>query len=280
MNSRRSSTKATIRLETLEDRITPVALDLSLVHLGATRAALLGHTETSHQTGSGPRLNLVFIHGHRQIPITATTNLNTPHHKTPKPIQPSVAAVSSVENPAPEPASVVSQPVRLSTGLPIVPPSSPVTLSPSPVVTPTVPIDPIGGTTTTPSNPPFGSPGGTTTTPAPATTPAALPANLSQPLQAIYQAFQAAGGKAPFTTSDAAILRIQGTSVGVQIHGKGGDFDTLVADMQKLGLQIDAMSATTQEIDGLLPIGALVQAALDPLTLSITPSYPPLWQTR
>jgi hypothetical protein len=102
---------------------------------------------------------------------------------------------------------------------------------------------------------------------------------VSQALQAIDQAFEAAGGQAPFTSSDAAMIRIQGTSVGVEIHGHGGDFNTLVADMKKLGLPIDATDATTQEIDGLLPIGASAQAAVDPLTLSITPSYLPRQST-
>ena len=45
--------------------------------------------------------------------------------------------------------------------------------------------------------------------------------------------------------------------------------------MEKLGLQIDATDATTQTIDGLLPIDALPEAAQDPLTLSVTPSFRP-----
>ena len=41
---------------------------------------------------------------------------------------------------------------------------------------------------------------------------------------------------------------------------------------------VDATDATTQTIDGLLPIAALPQAAQDPLTLSVTPSFLPRLQ--
>jgi hypothetical protein len=96
--------------------------------------------------------------------------------------------------------------------------------------------------------------------------------DLSRLLQTIDQAFEVAGGKVPFTTSSSRLIPIHWTSVGVEIHGKGGDFNSSVAEMEKLGLRIDATDATIQESDGLLPIGALAQAAVDSLTLSITPS--------
>jgi hypothetical protein len=89
----------------------------------------------------------------------------------------------------------------------------------------------------------------------------------------IYQEFEAAGGKDTFTSVYDGIVQIQGSNVGVQVHGNGGDFNTLISDMEKLGLQINATDAKTQSIFGMLPITALPQAAQDPLTLSITPSY-------
>jgi hypothetical protein len=113
------------------------------------------------------------------------------------------------------------------------------------------------------------------------TTPIApLPANVSQPLHVIYQEFEAAGGQSSFPSIYRGVIEIDGSRVGVMIHGNGGDFNTLVSDMTKLGLQANAEDATTQTISGLLPIGALGQAANDPLTLSVTPIFLPQLQMR
>jgi hypothetical protein len=166
MNARRSSTKATIRLETLEDRITPAVLDPTLIHLAANRAVLLGPSHGAFDSESGPRLNLIVKQGHRQILVTASTNPKTLYHNTPSRIHPSFGAVSPVENPAPAPAPVITEPILRSTTLPVAPPTRPVAQPQNPVVTPTVPLDPDGGvgSTPAPSNPPAGP---TTTTPAP-----------------------------------------------------------------------------------------------------------------
>jgi hypothetical protein len=104
---------------------------------------------------------------------------------------------------------------------------------------------------------------------------APLPANVSQQLQTIYQEFEAAGGQGSFPSLYRGIIEIDGSSVGVMIHGNGGNFNTLVSDMEKLGLQVNAQDATTQTVSGLLPIGALPQAANDPQTLSVTPIFLP-----
>jgi hypothetical protein len=109
---------------------------------------------------------------------------------------------------------------------------------------------------------------------------APLPANVSQQLQAIYQEFEAAGAQDSFPSIYRGIIEIDGSNVGVMIHGNGGDFNTLISDMQKLGLQVNAQDATTQTVSGLLPIGALPQAAKDPLTLSVTPIFLPHLRMR
>ncbi|HZW31177.1 MAG TPA: hypothetical protein VFF52_10750 [Isosphaeraceae bacterium] len=180
MNARRSSTKSTIRLETLEDRITPVALDHSLAHLAATRGALLSHTQVSPDPGSTARLNLRVIHGHRQVLVAASTDMSGPNQRNPQRIHPSIGVVSSVENSAPVTGQVVSQMVLRSTSVPSAPSTGtgtavmpsrpgPVLVPPNPVTPPTVPLDPDGGATTPPSNPPSGSTGNppTPATPAP-----------------------------------------------------------------------------------------------------------------
>jgi hypothetical protein len=184
MNARRSSTKSTIRLETLEDRITPVALDHSLAHLAASRGALLSHTDSSPNPGSAARLNLLVMHGHRQVVVTASTDTNGPNHRNPQRIHPSIGVVSSAGDPASVAAPVVSQMVLRSTSLPgapstgtgtgtVVVPSrpGPVLVPPNPITSPTVPLDPDGGATTPPSNPPSGSTGSPTTPATPVSNP-------------------------------------------------------------------------------------------------------------
>ena len=96
------------------------------------------------------------------------------------------------------------------------------------------------------------------------------PANLATALQVLYQEFQATGGTASFET-----MLIEGSSVGVEIKGNGGNFDTLVADMEGLGLVVNAKDSSTQMVAGLLPIDNLLKAAEDSLTLSITPEFLP-----
>ena len=167
MNARRSSTKATIRLETLEDRITPVAIHPTLASLASMRGALLSHTDLSLQSGSAPHLNLPVTPGHRPLPVTVSTTTDAPPHKTPQRIHPSIGVVVPVGNPAPVSTPVVSQPVLRSFTLPSTPGRRPVAVPPSPVVPPTVPLDPNGGTTT-PTSPPAGSTGNP---PTPAPTP-------------------------------------------------------------------------------------------------------------
>jgi hypothetical protein len=95
-------------------------------------------------------------------------------------------------------------------------------------------------------------------------------------MQEINQEFEAAGAQDSFTSIYRGIIEIDGSRVGVMIHGNGGDFNRLVSDMENLGLHVNATDATTQTISGLLPIGALPQAANQPLTLSVTPVFLPL----
>ena len=72
--------------------------------------------------------------------------------------------------------------------------------------------------------------------------------------------------------SNGSEIEIQGSSVGVEIHGNSSNLDALLADMDKLDFQVNPTSTTTDTIVGLIPIDALA-AAQDPLTLSITPEY-------
>ena len=78
----------------------------------------------------------------------------------------------------------------------------------------------------------------------PATLPASLPANADNNLNTIYQQylqFVNSGGTGTFSSSLSNLIQIQGTSVGVQVHGKGtGDFNALVSSLESMGMQISA----------------------------------------
>jgi hypothetical protein len=104
---------------------------------------------------------------------------------------------------------------------------------------------------------------------------------VDQNLNTIYQEYQrfvADGGTGTFTSSLSNLIRIQGTNVGVEVHGNGGDFNALVTSLQGLGMQITATDAVTQTVEGMLPISQLPAAAQEPQTLSVTPGYLPVLQ--
>jgi hypothetical protein len=281
MNARRSSTKATIRFETLEDRITPVAIDPSFGHLTAMRGAFVlklhhpGHPGTAGTTTTGQSPS----HLQHQAMKLLNSQANNLHHNLPK-LLGRVGNPVSLNNATP----LSGQPIARSGFVPVAPQSDPVTVSPSPTVPPaTGPVDPNHGGPTPTINPPAGSTGTPTASTPPATAnpgaSSSLPANVSQDLQTIYQEFKAAG-QSSFTSTYGNLIPIEGFSVGVMVHGNGGDFSTLLADMQALGLQVKATDATSQTIEGMMPLDALAKAANDSLTLSITPDYTPVASAR
>jgi len=70
------------------------------------------------------------------------------------------------------------------------------------------------------------------------------------------------------------MIQIQGTSVGIQVHGNGtGDFNALVSSLESMGMQITATDAVTQTVAGMLPIADLPAAVQTPQTLSVTAQY-------
>jgi hypothetical protein len=195
---RRRSTRATIRLETLEVRLAPVPINPSHTHMVAIGDAALVHAKGHHQRPDGSTGGL-----HRSSRLASNPRLEHAHPKAHPKIKPIYSGSRSAQPTAP------------------------------------------------------------------------LPADASQQLQVIYQEFEAAGAQGSFSSLYRGIIEIDGSSVGVMIKGDGGDFETLVSDLEQLGLQVNAEDATTQTVSGLLPIGALPQAAENPLTLSVTPVFLP-----
>jgi len=96
-------------------------------------------------------------------------------------------------------------------------------------------------------------------------------------LNTIYQQylqFVNSGGTGSFSSSLSNLIEIQGTSVGVQVHGNGtGDFNAMVSALESAGMQITATDAVTQTVVGMLPIADLPTAAQGLQTLSVTPQY-------
>jgi len=112
--------------------------------------------------------------------------------------------------------------------------------------------------------------------------PTSLPANAGDVLNTIYQEYQkfeSGGGTGTFTSIWSPYVMIQGSNVGVEVHGNGsGDFDSLVSALKNLGMQVTATDAVTQTVEGLLPINQLPTVALEPQTLSVSPMFRPVLQ--
>jgi hypothetical protein len=99
-------------------------------------------------------------------------------------------------------------------------------------------------------------------------------------LNTIYQRYlkyENDGGTGTFSSSLSGLIQIQGTNVGVQVHGNGsGDFSALVSSLESLGMQVSATDAVTQTVVGMLPISQLPVAAQGLQTLSVTPLFIPV----
>ena len=98
-------------------------------------------------------------------------------------------------------------------------------------------------------------------------------AKAGQDLITIYEEFTQQGGSAKFTSSEAGVIKIVGTSVGVDVHSAGGNFANLVSAMTGLGMQVQAQNATYGVVEGFLPIGELLAAAENSQILSLTPIF-------
>jgi hypothetical protein len=94
-----------------------------------------------------------------------------------------------------------------------------------------------------------------------------------QDLITIYEEFEQQGGGTTFTSTEAGVVKIVGTSVAVDVHSAGGNFANLVSAMNALGMKVQAQNATYGIVEGLLPIGQLLAAAQNTQTLSLTPEY-------
>jgi hypothetical protein len=260
---RRTQRNVKFNLESLDDRILPSTMHAA-VGAGAEAVAAasvaqrheqhLAQLEAKHAKAVErhelrlARREARFLAHHPNASASATT----------APVTVSVFSLSHPKSASAAPSTRVAPSFSVPT----------TTVSP----TPTAPTTPV---TTTPPQSENPDPSTTQTIP---TSPGPLPANVSQPLQTIYQEYQSfleTGGDI-FTSSQANLVVLNGTNVGVQVHFNGGDFNAFIAQLQSEGLQVIAGDATYGEVDGMLPIAQLPTVATLSQTLSITPMYKPM----
>jgi hypothetical protein len=98
-------------------------------------------------------------------------------------------------------------------------------------------------------------------------------AKAGQNLITIYEEFEQQGGSPTFSSSESGRVLIKGANVGVDITSNGGAFDVFVSNLEHLGMQVTASSATSGTVEGLLPISQLPTVAQNPQTLSLSPIY-------
>ena len=105
-----------------------------------------------------------------------------------------------------------------------------------------------------------------------------FPANVSPTLGVIYNAYEQNPGEFPANLSGAAALVvIQGSNVGIQVHDNNpADFDHLLTELTNAGLQVTSSSASSGTIVGMLPISQLPAVATLPEAPSVTPLFRPL----
>ncbi len=124
----------------------------------------------------------------------------------------------------------------------------------------------------------------TAANPAPASTSStgssSLPANVSAPLQSLYQqyeAFESSGGSGTFSPTGLNDLEINGTNVGINVYtSDSANFNTLLSQLQSDGLQVTSDSAAYGTIDGTVSIAQLAAIAQVSSNISISPMYRPM----
>jgi hypothetical protein len=107
-----------------------------------------------------------------------------------------------------------------------------------------------------------------------------LPANVSQTLDVIYNAYtqDPAGFPANLPSTDGAgMVVIQGNNVGIQVQdGNPAEFNSLLTELQNDGMHVTISSAQYGTIVGLVPIAQLAAVASLPQAPSITPEFMPV----
>jgi hypothetical protein len=94
-------------------------------------------------------------------------------------------------------------------------------------------------------------------------------------LYAQYVSYEQAGASGTFTSTLSNQLYISGTSVGVEITFSGGDYTTLIGQLQGIGMDITATAPQEGIVEGYLPISQLSVIASNGFATSIVPAVKP-----
>jgi hypothetical protein len=276
---RRRGIKAETRLETLEGRITPTAM--SLPHVMGAQILVL--TPDSHPTHTGiSRADAISLKHYQHIrnPLKAERFLG--HHpkleawleqslldrnapQTTTPGQGSNPAVTTTSSGHPGPTSTGT-----ADGSTTSPPSGSGSNNPVHSQGPAGGSGVSMGTDTGDSSSP-GTPGGSSSDPG--------PGNLDATLSRLYQTYEAQGidqAKAQFS----GLVAFSEDSIGVEIHGNGGDFQEMANEIARLDPQISVTGgdSTFQTVDAFVPVADLPSLArdADQLVQSVTALSPPV----
>jgi hypothetical protein len=244
-----------LTLEVLDERIVPSAGAMASIYHGALaehpaiHAHARAHVPKAHEVVHPKAVHLARMHHKHHNRIVPAVQISSGLASAPAVASP-VTVLSTTGIEQAQGPTVAALPIATSMG------STPIATT-------------VGSTTSTPKVP--------VPNPAATSNPADIQngplAKAGQDLITIYEEFVLQGGSATFTSTEAGLIRIQGTSVGVDVHSTGGNFGSLVSAMTGLGMQVQAKDATFGVVEGLLPIGQLVAAAQDSQTLSLTPIY-------
>jgi len=258
-HSRRTSTRTRLQLETLDERIAPAHLGLGALHAGIAqnRAALLARIEA--------RVHSRAMHAQQMGQLNrAMSQVSAPVHV----VTPTASAATTVS-----PRVGNAHAANAAHGAPVLTGAS-VTMRGSAlrVTQPATTAIPVTSPTPAPSPAPTPSPNATQVA-------SNLPANAGNILNTIYQEYQnfLSNPTGDFTSSWSSTVLIRGNNVGVDVHGNGsGDFNALVTELQKLGMQVTAADPVTQTVEGLVPIDQLATVAQASQTKSLSPVFLPV----
>ena len=90
-----------------------------------------------------------------------------------------------------------------------------------------------------------------------------------------YVNYEQAGGKGTFTPSQSGQIFFNGTSVGVDLRYGSGNLNTLIGQLQGIGMRVTATAPHYNLVEGYLPISELPTVLANSHEVGATPVYKP-----
>jgi len=89
-----------------------------------------------------------------------------------------------------------------------------------------------------------------------------------------YAAYQQGGSQGAFVSSQARLVMITDTSVGVDIR-VAGDVNVVAGQLKQIGMVVTAVDANTGTVEGSLPIGQIPAAVNAASVIGLSPMFRP-----